>query len=155
MPHTPYRYSPLEISEYRITSLDLCEVSAIMKLKKEHSTAVWNLFWLSVSDLDVLPVAGKTPNWYKQYAPTPGALRAVTADAIDVDEALSLKLLLHPTRFISFFERQNHGTYDCYEALGGGKWVETVLKRAAMSAKNMASNLSADIRNNVYAFPVR
>lgn len=131
-----YCYSPLAIEKYRITSLDRCEVSGIMSLPRERSIAVWNLLWLSVPLVDALPIHGKTPAWFKHYQPTPGAARAITADAI-ADEALFRKLQMHPAKFVTFFERENHGIYDCYEALGGERWVQTVLSRAREAANRM------------------
>lgn len=147
----PYRYSPFDILDYRITSLDRCEVSGIMSLPRERSIAVWNLMWLSLPSVDALPVHGRTPAWFKHYQPTPGAARAITADAI-ADEALFRKLQLHPTRFIAFFERENHGIYDCYETLGGEVWVKTVIERAEASARRMALSLPEHLRSGFNAF---
>lgn len=152
--HIPYCYSPLDIADYRITSMPACEVSGMMKLPPDQATPVWNLAWLSLPSLDALPVHGKTPNWFKHYVPTAGASRAIIADAI-ADDVMFRKLVMHPSRFLAWFERENHGIYDCYEALGGDKWVMTVLERATLSAKRMAEELPESVRNNVYyaAFP--
>lgn len=130
-------FSPLPIADYQITSLGGCEVSGIMSLPADQSLAVWNLMWLSLPTVDSLPVHGSTPQWFKHYSPTAGAARAITADAI-ADEALFRKLRMHPTRFLTFFERENHSIYDCYAALGGERWVRTVMTRAHEAALRMA-----------------
>lgn len=144
-----YCYSPLPPEEYKLISLPRCEVGEIIKLGGKESTAVWNLFWLSMPSLDPLPVYGKTARWALHYAPTPGAVGAITADAI-ADEALFRKLLLHPTRFAQFFEREDHSIYDTYEVLGD-EWVETVLSRAAAAASRMAHEVPALARDNIYS----
>lgn len=136
---TPH-YSPLPISEYLLTRLPACEVSSIMNLPDQESLAVWNLFWLSVPALDVLPDHGGKSDWYKHYMPVPGAIRTITADAI-ADEAMFRKLLMHPTRFINFFEREDHSIYSSYDALGGETWVHTVLARAAVAEARMRGAL--------------
>lgn len=148
---SPYRYSPLDISEYRLVTLGKCEITGIMALPPQQSTAVFNLLWLSVSAIDALPVHGKTKQWFKHYSPVPGAARAITADAI-ADEAMFRKLQLHPTRFLAFFEREDHGSYDCYTALGGEVWVKTVIERAEASARRMALSLPEPLRSSFNAF---
>jgi hypothetical protein len=147
----PYRYSPLPIERYRITGLPTCEAHEVSRLPDKESTAVWNLFWLSVPALDVLTTCGTHADWYKNYFPVEGALKVITADAI-ADEALFLSLQLHPTRFTQFFAHEQHAIFDCYEVLGGDKWVETVLSRAAAAAVRMASEVPELSRSNVYSF---
>jgi hypothetical protein len=146
-----YRYSPLDILEYRVTALSTCEVNEISKCRGQHLTALWNLFWLSTPTIDALPIHGKTAKWFKHYLPTPGACRAITADAI-ADEALYRKLQLHPTRFLAFFEREDHSIYDCYNALGGDVWVQNVITRAESAALRMAYEVPELRRSNVYGF---
>lgn len=148
----PFVYSPLEITEYRITALGDCSISQVMRLPHLQSTAVWNLTWLSTPALDSLPIYGKTPQWFKHYSPPElGVNLAVTSDAIE-DEALFRKLLLHPRRFIDFFEREDHSIYDSYDALGGDLWVKTVLERAEMAVKRIDGNVPQRTPSNVYQF---
>ncbi len=131
-------YSPLPIDQYRITSLDRCEVSSIMALPGQQAAAAWNLMWLSLPSVDALPVYGSAPRWYEHYAVTPGASRAIVNDAIG-DEFLLHKLQFHPERFLAWFESEQHDIYDCYAALGGDQWVATVTARARISIKHKAT----------------
>lgn len=132
---TPYRYSPLPIEEYKIESIEgACEVGQIMGL--EQATAVWNLFWLSLPAVDALPVHGKKLDWYRHYQPTQGACKAIVTDAL-ADEALFRKLTMHPKTFVDFFHREDPWPYDCFEALGGDAWVQTVLVRARQAADRL------------------
>lgn len=136
---TPFIYSPFDPLHYRIQALPICEASSIESLPDAaEAVAVWNLFWLSVPSIDSLLVHGADPNWNRHYTPVDGALGAITADAI-ADDPLRLKLLLHPTRFIDFFTHQDHSIFDCYYALGGKKWVDTVLRRATLAAERIGS----------------
>ena len=140
----PYCYSPLPIEEYRIISMPICEASAIMQLGDTDTQSVWNLFWLSIPAVDVLPVYGKKKSWFKHYAVVDGAMRAIVADAV-ADEALARKLRMHPSRFIEFFEREDHSIHDCYEALGGARWVRTVLERAERARRRMSGVVLPDL----------
>lgn len=108
-----------------------------MGLPPPDQQSVFNLFWLSVPAIDVLPVYGKKKTWFRHYAPVDGAMRAIVADAM-ADEALARKLRMHPSRFIEFFEREDHSIHDCYEALGGERWVRTVLERAERARRRMS-----------------
>lgn len=123
-----FRYSPLPIDQYRVVSLPTCEVAIVQGHPKRD--AIWNLFWLSVPALDHLPGTGR--DWWKHYKPVHGALSAVIRDVLD-DEVLFRKLLLHPSRFIEWFERDDHSVYECYEVIGT-PWVDTVLVRAEEAA---------------------
>lgn len=138
---TNYRYSPLPIEDYRVTSIPDCEVSQIMALEHSQSQAVWNLFWLSLPAVDALPEHGGSPDWYRHYQPTTGSCRAIVADAL-ADEALYRKLLMHPTAFIDFFHREDPWPYECFETLGGDLWVTTVLKRAGQAEARMRQEQS-------------
>jgi hypothetical protein len=107
-----------------IPSVPVCEVSEILKLPE--APAVWNLFWLSLPSLDTLPDSGAS--WWRGYQPQEGLLAAITADALE-DEALYRKLMARPSKFLEFWERQDHSIFDTCEILGDG-WVETVARRA-------------------------
>lgn len=146
-----YCYSPLPTAEYRITALPTCEVNEIIKMAQPEATALWNLFWLSLPAVDVLPVHGKSALWSKHYLPRIGANRAITLDAIG-DEATFRKLQMHPLRFLRFFEREDHSSFMCYDALGGDAWVQNVLARAEAAAARMASEVPALRRDNIYGF---
>lgn len=102
----------------------------------EQAPAVWNLFWMSVSALDVLPSAGK--NWTKLYHPKDGALKAIIRDVTD-DEALFRSLTRHPEDFAAWFRRQDPTIFDCFEVFGGMSWVSTVLQRAADAATRIVA----------------
>lgn len=148
-------YSPLPIEEYKITGLQVCEISAIMELPEDRRVAVWNLFWLSLPAVDSLPIHGKTPKWFKHYNPTLGASTAICADAVG-DEAMLQKLQLHPLRFLDFFERQDPWIYDCYGTLGGEAWVATVTDRAKMAAARLATlEMQATPIDNVFSIRKR
>jgi hypothetical protein len=106
---------------------------------KKHQAAVWNLMWLSLPSFDVLPQWGSTPRWFIHYAPTDGAFKAIMADVVG-DDVLMSKLLMSPRNFISWFEREQQSRYECYDALGGQKWVDTVLARANEAATRAAQD---------------
>lgn len=147
-------YSPHPIEEYRITSLEACEASEVMKLPREKSIAVWNLFWLSVPALDVLPIVGRTPDWFSYYDPVPGAFGAITADAIADDASMHPWLLMHPKRFLEFFERDDHSVYDCYYALGQEQWVVNVITRTQQAIRrleNVPHDPDDPVFNNIIA----
>lgn len=121
---SPVIYSPRPAADYCIKTLPVCEVGEVLKL--EQWPAIWNLFWLSVPTLDTLPDAGNA--WWRGYQPQEGLLAAIIADATE-DEALYRKLMARPSKFIEFWERQDHGIFDTHEILGDA-WVETVTRRA-------------------------
>lgn len=135
-------YSPLPIQEYRLTSIDNCEVARIMELEPEQSAAVWNLFWLSLPAVDALPIYGKQDDWYRHYQPTQGCHKAIVTDAL-ADEALFRKLLMHPKSFIDFFHREDPWPYECFQTLGGEAWVKLVLSRAELAAKRLQDEETA------------
>jgi hypothetical protein len=147
-----YRFSPLPIEEYRITSLEQCEVGSIMARSPEHRLAMWNLWWLSLPSVDALPVWGKSPLWFNHYRPTPGAMRAIAVDALGDDQTFEA-LLMPPARFIQFFREDDKSIYDCYTALNGMDWVATVLNRAAAAAQRIEIEEAPRRRDNVYSFP--
>jgi len=148
----PFRYSPLPMRDYLITSLPECEVSALMSMpNKKHQAAVWNLSWLSLPTLDALPTWGHTPRWFIHYMPISGAFRAITTDAVG-DDVLMSKLLMSPRSFVSWFEREEQSRYECFDALGGMKWVETVLGRATEAMTRSANDqvVPAVLPSNVF-----
>jgi len=130
-----FRYSPLQIENYRLPGMKTCEVRSIEEMPEPDKAAVWNLFWLSIPDIDTVPGSGK--RWFKTYTPVAGAtgaivrdvLAGIRADALE-DPVMYYKVRLHPRRFIEWFEREDHTIYDSYYVLGGPKWVSTVLTRA-------------------------
>lgn len=150
----PYCYSPFPAADYRITALPTCEVNEIIKMAAPEATALWNLFWLSLPAVDVLPVHGKSALWSKHYLPRIGANRAITLDAIG-DEATFRKLQMHPLRFLRYFEREDHSSFMCYDALGGDAWVQNVLKRSEVAAARMAHEVPALRSDNIYGFAPR
>lgn len=143
----PYVYSPKGIEAYFLPGLDLkCEAGAISTLIR--SGAVWNLFWLSTPGIDQVPGAGN--EIYKLYYPVKGAAASMTADVM-LDDALYSKLCLHPSRFLAWFEAEDHSIYDCYDILGEQVWVDNVIRRATEAASRMAAEVPAIQRNgNVY-----
>lgn len=149
---TPIVYSPHPLSEYRLYDMPVCEARRIEQVEPwEKQVAVWNLFWLSSPSVDILPIGGKRPDWFKHYEAHPVALASVMSDAL-ADENLSRILLLHPIRFLRAFEIDCLESYECYGTLGGEVWVETVSKRAAMAARRMAAEVPSGPREgNVYS----
>jgi hypothetical protein len=144
-----YNYSPRTIDDYCLPSLGgACEVGSIAKLKRHQ--AVWNLFWLSVPKIDNVPGAGV--QWVQVYRPIADAAAAITTDVL-LDEVLYRKLMMHPTSFAAWFEREDHTIYDAYDVLGERAWVDTVLQRASLSAQRMASSIKAlEKTDNVFQF---
>lgn len=139
MSSTPYVYSPRPPSNYYISVLDQCEARFIDTLEdRQASAAAWNLFWLSVPEIDTLVLHGANHTWNRHYQPVPNAMSAVMADVVG-DDPLRLKLLLHPVRFIEFFNHQDHSIFDCYTKLGGYRWVDTVLLRANQAAARIGA----------------
>jgi hypothetical protein len=135
-----HRYSPRVIEDYRLQGVQIDEVAYILKeLQSQYRDAVWNLFWLSVPDIDVLLDAGsKGPTL---YTPIRDALAAVVTDVIE-DEVLYRKVMMHPDAFLDWFEREpDYTIFDCYEPLGGLKWVEMVTVRADAAAKRITAEL--------------
>lgn len=119
-----FTYSPYSIEQYMLPGLNKrCEAGAISDLKR--SASVWNMFWLSTPGIDQVPGSGK--GIYKLYMPTPNAAASITAD-VCLDDVLHAKLSMHPSRFVAWFEREDHSIYDVYEILGERQWVDTVLK---------------------------
>lgn len=121
---SPVVYSPRPAIDYCIPNLPVCEVCEVLKM--EQAPAIWNLFWMSTPSLDTLPDAGS--NWWRGYQPQEGLLAAIVGDATE-DEAMYRKLMARPSKFIEFWERQDHSIFDTYEILGPA-WVDTVLRRA-------------------------
>jgi hypothetical protein len=131
-----YRYSPLPIPEYNLVGAPQNEINTIMG--GDRREAVWNLFWLSLPQLDTIPGSGN--KWWERYQPTAGALRAVVMD-VNQDEVLYRKLMLHPEAFLSWWEREDHSIFDAYDVLGGKRWAETVLRRAEETAQRFACDM--------------
>ena len=143
-----YRYSPLPIDSYIITQLNLCPARAIKELDRPlESAAVWNLCWLSVPAVDVLPEHGSNPDFYMHYQVD---VQLWTAIAMDVmkDEVLLRKVVMHPSRFSEWFRREDHTIYDTF-GVSGAEWVSTVLARSDQAAARMASEVPA-IRDKSY-----
>jgi len=123
-------YSPHPATDYIIRDLDDCEVSWILGLPIAFPT--WNLFYLSVPEIDRLPGSGA--DWWKHYKPRVGAMGAVITDVTD-DEVLYRKLMMPLARFSEWFERADHQSFRCYHHLGGNAWVDTVNTRASTKAR--------------------
>lgn len=147
----PFNYAPYPMDHYMLAGLQgECEVGAISKL--DRAQAVFNLFWLSVPNIDVLPGCGK--GWSCHYRQIEHAASTIVLD-VSADEVLYRKLLMHPTRFAHWFEREDrdHSIYDIYGILGEDAWSATVINRARLSAERMAAGISALERTgNVYNF---
>jgi hypothetical protein len=132
-------YSPLQPASYSyLTGAAVCEVKQM--LVQPHGAQIWNLFWLSTPTIDLVPQAdpGK---WFEVYQPSARRTTAVVRDALD-DEALLRKLAMHPTRFLEWFDSiDDHSIFDCYDALNGDDWVQTVIMRAAGAAARIGGVL--------------
>lgn len=132
-----YNYSTYPMKDYFIYNLGgHCEVGTMSRMPRGQS--IWNLFWLSLPTLDTLPGAG--PRWVQGYRALPSVGASIVSD-VTLDEVLYRKLLMHPTSFVAWFEREDHTIYDVYNLLGEQQWVETVLQRARESAKRMAMSV--------------
>lgn len=125
------RYSPRPMEEYILRDLHMCEVSVIAWMGEPLSSPVWNLFWLSVPDIDHL--LGNPPDWWKGYQSRNGALTSVMSDVMENDD-LRAALVTHPEKFSEWFESRDATAYAGYHMLGGLDWRETVLNRAALAA---------------------
>lgn len=146
-----YSYAPLPINHYYIKALDECEVSTINSIEDPQGRlAAWNLFWLSVLSIDVLPKFGKRRDWFKHYTPREGALGAVIADALQDDEMREM-VQRHPSEFLAWFEREDHSIYDSYYALHSEVWVQTVLYRAKLAWNRIESEARSAPGRNAYA----
>ena len=144
----PYTYSEFATCDYRISTLDRCEIRMIEALGGDAAVATWNLFWLSSPGVDYLPGAGA--GWWTSYTPNPAATQAIVRDAVE-DEVLFRKLLMHPLRFQQWFEDEpDHSIYDSYDALGGDDWVKTVLRRAGEAIVRIDAGLPPKRDSNVY-----
>ena len=129
-----YIYSPLPIEAYFLPGLDdMCEAGTIAKL--ERSQSIWNLFWLSKPALDLLP--GCKGRWSDHYRSTMGDAAAVVSDVM-LDEVLHRKLLMHPTRFVAWFETTDSAVYSAYDAMGELAWRSVVMDRARLAAQRIA-----------------
>lgn len=124
MSFAPVLYSPHPPESYVIGSMPTCQVREIQKI--EHWQGIWNLFWLSVPDIDTLPGSGV--DWWRGYTPTAGVLGAVISDVL-LDEVLYRRLVSQPRKFADWWCRQDPTIFTTYEVLGE-KWAETVLTRA-------------------------
>lgn len=121
----PSVYSPLPATSYVLDGVNDCEVSWI--LRQPLAVPIWNLFWLSNPNIDVIPGSGNS--WWSKYRAVEGTLSAVTADVLE-DEVLYRKLLMSTQRFVDWFERADHQSYQCYHVMGGDQWVQNVICRA-------------------------
>jgi hypothetical protein len=133
-----YCYSPRPMADYRIHALSECEVSVIAKQPRSLATSFWNLFWLSTPSIDGIP-GNSNGQWWKIHTPIAGALAAVVTD-IRGDEVLHRKLLMHPSRFLEWFERDDHSIYECYHVLGSS-WPDTVIARGEEACLRLTPNL--------------
>lgn len=127
-----YVYSPFPPSSYRLVGMKMDEVTVIQDI--DRSDAIWNMFWMSVPQLDHIPQAGA--RWSKAYSPRPRALATIVTDVND-DEVLYRKLLMHPVAFAEWWEREDHTIYDAYGVCGEADWVQTVLTRADAAARRL------------------
>lgn len=125
-------YSPLPITDYFVETRGKCSIEAVADL--EESVAVWNLFWLSLPELDSIPGSGK--GWYKGYT-TNGTLQEALVTDVYEDSVLRCKLKMAPADFLSWWKREDHTIYDSY-LIGGKDWVETVTARAAEAAERLS-----------------
>lgn len=144
-----FRFSPHPISEYSLQGMPHNETAIITRLKE--SLQVWNLFWLSIPSLDLIPGTGV--HWYRVYSPVPGAVNAVIHDVLE-DEVMFRKLGMHPDAFVGWFEREDHTMFDCYDKLGGRQWVDTVIERAEMASARLAGSIPLPVismKGNVVA----
>lgn len=110
-----------------------CEVRVIKQMDAA-SVAAWNLFWLSTPGIDNVPNSGR--NWHKGYTPRPGVLSAIVSD-VTFDPVLALKLCMHPSQFLEWFERTDLSDYTTYDVLDGDPWIATVVRRARMAEERM------------------
>lgn len=146
-----YTYSPRPATDYRLKGLDSDEISVI--LGGSHSQALWNLFWLSLPEIDHVPDAGR--NWYKFYHPVDGALAAMIRD-VHNDEPLCRKLVMHPDIFIDWFDREDVSMFECYGVLSGDHWKGNVLARAELAARRLtAASPPVTIKDNVVTVDFR
>jgi len=130
----PQRYSPRPIADYRIKTVP-SDIEEIMRNPRGESA--WNLYWLGVPSIDNVLDTGA--DWWRFYRPIRGAGAAVIDDVLE-DECLRLKLQMHPYAFSEWFARQpDHSIFECYEVLGGDRWVATVLARAEAAGARMTA----------------
>lgn len=124
-----------------------------MNQEEKFVLPLWNLFWLSMPTVDVLPEFGSTPQWNLHYQATEKALHCLILE-VETDPVLALKLAMHPARFLEWFRREDHLIYDAaYHELGGEKWVSTVIRRASEAAERMAGELPPGMQGaNIYKF---
>lgn len=145
-----YVYSPLPADAYLLQGTS-CDVGEL--LKHPAATALWNFYWLSAPDIDVVPSLGE--RWSRGYMPQLGRARAVMIDVLD-DEVLYRKVTMHPDAFIDFFEHDDVSIYECYEKLGGEHWVETVLRRAdEASLREVAKHPLVTVQGNLLSVDFR
>lgn len=130
-----YTYSPYPVETYRGV-LTCTEV--IDKLGPDLLTPVWNLLWLSKPVLDGL--LDRAPRVV--HSLNPAVVQAIVRD-VQEDPVLRWKLVMHPTRFIEWFRREDHSIYDCYDEFGGDEWVYKVLGRACEAQNRLAESAHA------------
>lgn len=142
------------MAEYKISSLSACEVSTIMAQHEPRFVLpLWNLFWLSIPEIDNLAAHAKSERWFLHYQAVENGLSCLIRE-VETDPVLEYKLSMHPTSFLEWFKREDHGIYEfAYAQLGGEKWVETVKRRAAEAAYRMANELPPEMQgSNIFAF---
>ena len=133
-------YSPLPIQSYFLQGADHC-VMRVIERQSMFSEATWNLYYLSMPSLDLVPGAGK--NWYKVYK-TDGLLVNNLLSYISLDANLHDHLLQHPAKFVAWFKRSRYIDLD-------PKWAEVVIARA----EEVALRLSRVVRQNGNLIEVR
>lgn len=122
-----YTYSPFPLAQYQLPGLATCEAHTILTaMDPDDQVPVWNLFWLSNPQIDLIPGAGR--KWWRVYTPTAELLKCAINDAL-VEPFAAQKLAAHPEEFIEWFTTEPHEDYKLYE-LRGKAWVDTVLERA-------------------------
>lgn len=144
------RYSPKDISEYRLAGTSTDEVSVIMRLPEAAS--VWNAFWLSMPDLDHVPGSGRA--WFKVYKPVVGMLAAVYKDVVS-DEVFGRKVVMHPIEFSEWFDRQDLTRYESFRTMQGANWAQTVANRARLVTDRLIlNNPPVRVLNGKLRFPM-
>jgi len=144
-----HEYSPLPRHMYELQGAEDCDVRAIGRL--ERSTAIWNLYWMSVPALDLIPGSGA--DWWKVYSPAADVAATLASDVMD-DEVFFRKLTMHPQSFGAWFEREDLTIFDAYPLMGCENWRTIVMARAQEAMERMrlgGGSVLGKSRNVVYA----
>ena len=119
-------YSPRPIQDFFCMELPDDEFRVIARAR--HFVAIWNLYWLSVPEIDCVPVVQRHQRAF-HYVPCPTKYKAVILDAMD-DEQLQSHLHRPPAEFLHWFQAERDYTiYECWDAFGP-RWPEVVRFRA-------------------------